>query len=1059
MRRLAWLMVAALVVLALPLAGAAQAQTGRVTGTVSDATGAVLPGVTVTIKPVGAGQVQSAVTDSAGRYVIANVPPGAYELSIELAGFEKHTEQVVVPAGQPVNLETKLQIGGRVEAIQVTGTLIPRPTLEAMSPVTTLEVEELTYRGMTRMEDLLMSLPQIFAAQNSTVSNGSSGTATVDLRFLGTNRTLVLLDGRRMGAGDTGAIAPDLNFIPSALVKRVDVLTGGASTVYGADAVAGVVNFVLDKEFEGIRGGIEVSGYQHNNDNALAQKINTAKGFTAPTGSIWNWAPADFNVALGGKFGDGGRGHATLYADYRHTTAMTKDQRDYTNCSVLGGLTMNGPTCGGSGTWPAGRFLVYPAVGSVSKDYVLDLNSSTGDQLRPRTSADVFNYAPYNFMQRPDQRLSAGGFLNYDWNKHVQAYGEVMFMDDITDAQIAPSGDFGNTSELNCDNPMLSDQQRKLLCTDMGYGPTDVATVIIYRRNVEGGGRIDRLRHLSLRTLGGVKGDINNVWKYDIFGMQHTLSIPRSYANDLNANNIQDALLVSGNRADPSSWTCSSGNPSCVPWNIFKKGGVTQDALTFLQLSESQTNATRTRMVNGRITGDFKDYGLKFPWATEAIKVAFGGEYRSEYLAVRPDQAFIEALGAGSGGPTLPVEGKYNVKEFFTEALVPFAQDVKGFKDLSLELGYRLSDYSTTGRWGTYKVQGSWAPISDIKIRAGFNRATRSPNIVELFTPQGLGLGGDADICAGSSPSATQAQCALQGVTAGQYGNVPPNPAGQYNTIGGGNPDLSPETANTWTGGLVLTPRRTGFTLAVDYYNIKIDSTIGTLGSTDIQNQCAKTGLSLFCGLIHRDRFGSTWATNDGYIIATNQNIGKSSAEGLDVNGTYTHSLGSLGLFTANVIGSYLMHHVTDTGLYDYDCAGYFGNVCSGTGGTPLPKWRHLARFSWETKFKTVFSVGWRMVGPVTNDVNSPNTNLGDPSLVALYKANAIDKLDAHHYVDFGATWKLMKNVTLIGGVNNLLDKEPPLGAGMSANDYGTGFFGTYDPYGRYLHVAMQFTF
>ncbi|MCX6027653.1 MAG: TonB-dependent receptor, partial [Chloroflexi bacterium] len=193
--------MAALMVLALPLAGAAQTQTGGVTGAVSDASGGVLPGATVTIKSSDTGAVRSTVTDSAGRYVIANVAPGPYELTVELAGFSKQTSKLVVSAGPSVSLEFKLQIAGQTEQIQVTGSLIPRPTLEAMSPVTTLDVEELTYRGMARVEDLLASLPQVFAAQNSTVSNGSSGTATVDLRYLGAQRTLVLIDGRRMSSG------------------------------------------------------------------------------------------------------------------------------------------------------------------------------------------------------------------------------------------------------------------------------------------------------------------------------------------------------------------------------------------------------------------------------------------------------------------------------------------------------------------------------------------------------------------------------------------------------------------------------------------------------------------------------------------------------------------------------------------------------------------------------------------------------------------------------------------------------------------------------------------
>ena len=1054
MRKMAWLM-AVLMVLALPLAGAAQTQTGRVTGVVSDATGAVLPGVTITIKSEATGKVSSTVTDSGGRYVIADVAPGPYELTIELAGFQKRTEQLVVLAGQPVNLETKLQIGGRVEAVQVTGTLIPRLTLEAMSPVTTLDIEELTYRGIARMEDLLTSLPQVFNAQNSTIANGASGTATVDLRYLGSQRTLVLIDGRRMSAGDAFANSPDLNFIPSALVKRVDVLTGGASSVYGADAVAGVVNFVLDTEFEGIRGGVEFSTYQHNNNNAEAAKMNTAAGFTYPSGNIWNQAPSNYNVALGAKFGDG-KGHASVYLDYRDTQEITKDQRDFTNCSALGAMTMSGTSCGGSGTWQYGRFQVFPATGSGSKTYVLDPNSPNIDQLRLRTSKDVYNYAPSNFMQRPDQRWAGGGFLNYEWNKKIQAYLDVMFMDDYTDAQIAPSGDFNNSSQLNCDNPMLSDQARKLLCTDMGYGPHDMATVYIGRRNVEGGGRVAQIRHTDLRYSFGLKGDLNKAWSYDIYALQAEVHSPQSYANDLNANNIQDALIVDGTPGAPSTWHCRSGNAGCVPWNIFQKGGVTQEALDYLSLPLILNSGTRTRIVSGKLTADLMTYGWAFPSATEGIKVAFGGGYGQEFLFVNPDLAYRQALGAGQGGPTLPVEGTYNVKEFFAEGLIPIVQDAKGFKDLSLELGYRTSDYSSTGRYPTYKVQASWAPAADFKIRAGFNRATRSPNITELFTPQGLGLGGSQDICAGTSPTATRAQCAQMGVTAAQYGNVSENPANQYNTIGGGNPDLTPEKGDTYTVGLVLTPTGLrGFTAALDYYNIKIDNTIGSLAADDIQNQCAATGNSLLCGLIHRDRAGTLWLTSDAYTITTNQNVGKLGAEGIDLNVSYSRRLGSAGSFSANLIGSILRHETIDTGLYAYDCKGYFGNQC----GDPTPTWRHMARFSWETNFHTVFSLGWRMVGAVTNDDGSPNEAIGDPGNVALLEANNIYTIGNSNYFDLAATYKLKKNYVFVLGVNNIFDKEPPLAPGMSPNDYGPGFHGTYDPLGRYFHMGIQYTF
>ena len=486
-----------LLVVALPLTAMAQTGTGRITGVVTDSTGGVLPGVTISVKgPDNA--VRSTVSDSNGKYLIEKLAPGSYTLTFDLAGFATQSSTVVVVAGQPAAVETKLQIGGRTEAVQVTGTLIPRPTLEAMSPVTTLEIEELTYRGINRVEDLLTSLPQVFVAQNSSVSNGASGTATVDLRYLGTNRTLVLIDGRRMASGDSFATAADLNFIPSALVKRVDVLTGGASSTYGADAVAGVVNFVLDRDFTGFRGGVEYSGFQHNNTNALADSINAAKGFSIVKGSRFNDGPIDWNIAFGSKFADG-KGHASFYLDYRKTNSINKDQRDYTNCSLS---TLTNPiACGGSSTIPGGRFIVSPktdaegnpvvisapgvtpVVYATGGNYTLDLGTGL---LRPRVSSDVYNYAPRNFMQRPDQRWAGGAFLNYDLNKYVQIYGDVMFMDDTTDAQIAESGDFANTTQVNCNNPLLTaaevistrllstppyqdyDEKKKLICWAQG---------------------------------------------------------------------------------------------------------------------------------------------------------------------------------------------------------------------------------------------------------------------------------------------------------------------------------------------------------------------------------------------------------------------------------------------------------------------------------------------------------------------------------------------------------------------------------------------------------------
>ena len=932
-----------------------------------------------------------------------------------------------------------------------------------MSPVTTLEVEELTYRGINRVEDLLTSLPQVFVAQNSSVSNGASGTATVDLRYLGTNRTLVLIDGRRMASGDAFSTAADLNFIPSALVKRVDVLTGGASSTYGADAVAGVVNFVLDRDFTGFRGGVEYSGFQHNNTSSIADSINAAKGYSVIKGNAWNDGPIDFNVAFGSKFADG-KGHASFYLDYRKTNAINKDRYDYTNCSVA---TLTDPiACGGSSTIPDGRFIVSPktdadgnpvilasGLPATGGDYTLD---PTTGLLRPRVASDVYNFAPKNFMQRPDQRWAGGAFINYDVNKYIQIYGDVMFMDDTTDAQIAESGDFANTTQVNCNNPLLSPAEVAAFCTNAGYGPTDIATVVLQKRNVEGGGRVSHLNHTDLRYSGGVKGTLNSVWAYDMYGMQASVRSPQSYSNDLNVNRIQNALIVDGTAANPVCRTDTENG--CVPWNVFQLGQVTPAALAYLGLDEVLDSGTRTRVFNTTLKGDLKDYGIVSPMATEAAKVAVGVEYRQEYLFVRSDYPFENALGAGSGGPTKSVDGTYSVKEFFTEGLIPLVQDKPMVKDLSLEAGIRESDYSSTGTHATYKLQMSYAPVPDFKFRVGYNRATRSPNITELYSPQAIGLGGFADPCAGPTPAYSQAQCALSGVPAAQYGHVLDNPAGQYNTLSGGNPNLSPEVANTWTAGAVLTPRRflPGFTFTVDFYNVQINQTIGSLASNDIQTTCATTGQ--LCNLIHRDAFYTTWLQPTGYVITANANVGQLRSEGIDFTASYTRPIPhDLGAFSVNMIGTYLMKQYINTGLYAYDCVGYFGNTC----GVPTPKWRHLTRFSWETPWKVTLTAGWRFVGPVTEDSGNPNPALANPTRFAHLQniGNMAAAIPSFSWLDLGVTWKLHKSVTFIAGVNNVFDTEPPLGVGSNPNDYGTGFYGMYDGLGRYIHTGLQFTF
>jgi outer membrane receptor protein involved in Fe transport len=343
-----------------------------------------------------------------------------------------------------------------MDEVVVTGSRIVSPNLQSISPITAIGAEELNIAGKTRIEDVLNQLPQAFAAQGSNISNASDGTASVDLRGLGVNRTLVLVNGKRLMPGDPdGGSAADLNQIPLTLVKRVDVLTGGASSVYGADAVAGVVNFVMDTEFEGVRIDANYSFYNHKNDHERAQALNEARNFPLPDDSVNVGYAKDYSVAVG-IGGAEGRGHATFYATYREVDAVLQDQFDISSCTLNLGVTATDFACGGSGTASPPQFLI---VNPMTNAIVGGGRTYNPDgTLRAFTAADQYNFGPVNFFQRPDERFTGGVFGNFKVSDAADVYGEFMFMDDSSVAQIAPSGAFlgAATFSVNCNNPLWS---------------------------------------------------------------------------------------------------------------------------------------------------------------------------------------------------------------------------------------------------------------------------------------------------------------------------------------------------------------------------------------------------------------------------------------------------------------------------------------------------------------------------------------------------------------------------------------------------------------------------
>ena len=680
-----------------------------------------------------------------------------------------------------------------------------------------------------------------------------------------------------------------------------------------------------------------------------------------------------------------------------------------------------------------------------------------GHSFRPR-NREVFNFGPYNHIQRPDEKWNAGGFAHYTINDNFEPYLEIMFMSDYTDAQIAPSGSFATINRINCDNPMLSDQQRDLICTQAGYGPDDYANVRVLRRNVEGPPRSNQIGHTNFRLVGGLRGDIGGSWRYDFYGLHAENNAQFSYVNDLNVQRMRNAVDVIVD-PDTGEWVCRSGDPGCAPWNIFQEGAVTQEAIDYISTTALMNIDYRTRVLNLTFTGDLEEYGLKIPSASEGLQVAVGGEYRSEFQQIRPDEVYLTGT-AGFTSNAEQLSADYDVREIFIEALVPIVQDTDGFRDLSLELGYRYSDYSTSGGFNTYKGLLNWAITDSWRIRGGYNRAVRAPNIFELFRPQSYGVGG-GDICVNDLvtgvPEGTLEQCMRTGVTEEQYGNIPS--VGPTNTIWGGNLLLDPEVADTVTAGVVWTPHAIpGLSVTADYYDIEVSETIGSIASWFIINHCANTGDPRFCGWIHRDQVGSLSLSEDGYVDTTNQNIGFRKSEGVDLNASYLIGLGDAGYLNTSLIGTYLLAQEFADPSFDFDCVGYYGFTC----GQPSSRWRHRLRATWETNFNTNFSLTWRRIGSTEIDVASPDPDLGhpDPNFMDRARANGIDKTHAYDWFDLAASYTWRSGIQLTLGVNNIFDEEPPLMPGL-ASWPGTFFnlYGNYDPLGRHIFTSLKFDF
>jgi iron complex outermembrane receptor protein len=978
----------------------------------------------------------------------------------------------------------------QLQGVTVTGSRIKQPNLTSSSSMVVVTDKELQLEGTVNVETLLNNLPQTFAGFGTTDSNGATGTATVDLRGLGPQETLVLIDGKRLMPGDPLQTPPsaDLNFIPAALVDRVDILSGGASAVYGSDAVAGVVNFVMKKDFQGFRIDSQVSRTDHSD------------GTTYNPTLIW-----------GNNF-SGGKGNVTLFAGFEKMDAITEDKRGFSSVALktkhTGGHYYH--SAYGSSVIQQGRFISYDAyyAGQYTKGVPYDFVApAKGSTAATPYAGESFNFAPYNYLQRPDTRYNFGGFAHDKINDHLEIYGSAMFMDNHTVARVAPSGVFGLIEQVPCSNPLLTADEVADFCTNpnadnaaynaanpppapQAPAPFDTATLEVLRRTPEVGARADDLRHDQFRINVGVRGDIIDGIGYDVSAQHGEVIYSHNYLGYTNNTAIANALNVvnTGTAAAPVA-TCQSvvdgTDPNCVPLNIFTQNSISPAAAKYITgVGESQASSVE-QVVNTSLNADLGEYGVKSPLAKTGLGVAGGVEYRTESLDYRPDAVIAAGDLGGLGGASPAVQGAFNVHEEFIETQLPIAENIPGAKLLSIDGAYRLSHYSIAGEAHNFKGGLKYAPTSDALFRGSFQRATRAPSVSELFAPVAFGLVGGSDPCAASNlyvanpdgslsstlqPGApTAAQCANTGVTAKEYGTPGTAPggikdclAGQCNVKGGGNLDLFNELSITRSAGIVLTPRFVkNFSWSVDYFDITVRHAIGSVPFATTLNECLTTGSPFYCDTIHRGSLGGLSGDTSGggnYVDANTVNTGLLRTKGFDTEMDYRIRLRNLGMgdngqfvfqYTATYLTNYSAESSPLTGVYE--CVGRFGTTC----GTPNPRYRHKVRLTWDSPFGLQVSGLWRYFGDVDLDTNS-----GDPHFGAKTEDNANGHIGAKQYFDLSSAYVLpvkAVNLTLRAGISNLFGQAPPvLDQTIASPPFGNGntFPNVYDSLGRVIFVG-----
>jgi outer membrane receptor protein involved in Fe transport len=957
------------------------------------------------------------------------------------------------------------------EEVVITGTRIRQPGVTSSSPIYSINAEEIQRQQEPELEKILRLLPITAPNDGQNVNNGTDGAAVIDLRGLGPQRNLVMINGKRaVPYSHDGQV--DTTMIPTALIERIDIVTGGASAVYGSDAMSGALNVILRDDFEGV--DLQLSSSQ------TSEKDGQDKFFA---------------VTLGTNAADG-RGNVVLSLGYQERDSILLGARP------LGRLGIDTASGDGYSNYLAGQGPTPPPTGCTGPDAVAAGGSTTTLPTRVAIAGgpslgqfrndgtlgadcSVFNFNPYNYYQTPLERYNGTVIASLELDDSVEVYSMFNYGKTKVRQQVAPSGIFGDNYFTPLANPFIGAQAGAAIIAaaeagraagtvnvantpdpgnpgsdffhnwndNNGNGVVDAAddlNVVYRRRTIEFGARTEDFSNELFQMTVGARGALADNWEYDAslqYGETNRVLLREGYSNLTNVGNALQTL---------DGVTCLNGDATCVPLNLFGGfGAITPEMARYSSASALRQQDYEQLIATAYVTGAFER--LQLPSASNPIAWSFGVEHRDEKAREIPDECLKLAPSSclgGAGGFILPLTGGFDVSEIFTEALIPLFDGDNG-RSLDLELGYRYSDYDPSGSDDTWKAGINWRASNSVLFRVMQQRAARAPNVGELADPQVQGLSNARlDPCsianAANITPTLQARCIATGMSAAQVGTVEDIVSGQINTYEGTDLLSLPqiEQADTTTIGVVWTPdwdRVTSPVFSLDYYEIDIENYIDAFSAQEILDACYVADLTIECAKIVR--VGGTLTLPGSGVETFTTNLKYRTAEGVELGFSFGMPIGRGDLAFSGTLNKYLTHEFQSSDFVPViDCNGYFGTSCE----QPRPDLRFVQRTTWNYNNLSL-SAQWRHLAAV--DVEPPEVTAVWPGFRSI---DSFDYLDLYFSYDVGERYRLSF------GAMNIMDEDPPVvgnEAGDTAFNSGNTFPALYEVLGRLYTFQVNIAF